>query len=230
MDSLLIVFPFEGSDPEQIEAVGRKILHQPVEAAEHSDRRAAFFAGRAALAFAFKYLKIKAFAKTCQPYGYLSVVDDKGKGIPNLYCNVTHTDKLALAAVCTSPVGVDVERMDRSVSQVIRRILSAEEKAALSHGNNPELDSRGIRTDLALWCAKEAYTKALGLGLGAGLEQITVDIGHSPPFPVVTDVLGPQALSEPLVEVSIQNDYLIAICSEAENIQKGFKKLHFEFG
>jgi phosphopantetheinyl transferase len=84
-------------------------------------------------------------------------------------------------ALADRPVGVDVERID-SRSELPLTLLHPREREALLDlppGRRPRAFAR-------LWSAKEAYVKALGLGLVRAPESFCVDLGGEDGF-TVTD-------------------------------------------
>jgi 4'-phosphopantetheinyl transferase len=75
--------------------------------------------------------------------------------------NISHSRSLAVIALADEfEVGVDVERLDRRSSAVLRT-LTASESAALAAAG----DDRHVEL-LRVWCRKEALAKAIGGGLG----------------------------------------------------------------
>jgi len=98
-----------------------------------------------------------------------------------LHFNLAHTDGLVvLAAGRVDRVGVDVEILGRTVRpELARRYFSATEAAALDALPAGERALRFLR----LWTLKEAYLKATGQGVGAGLDRATFDFdGEVPVF------------------------------------------------
>ena len=73
---------------------------------------------------------------------------------PHLHFNLSHTAGLALCAVSSQPVGVDVERLREVSEGVARFVLTAEERRSLD-------EAAGGR----LWVRKEALLKGTGEGL-----------------------------------------------------------------
>ena len=87
--------------------------------------------------------------------------------------NLSHCDDMALIAVAQSgAVGVDVERVDPAID--VRTLsadyLSGEEQAELSAAPPSEAPLRFTRC----WTRKEAYVKALGVGLSRPLRDFGV--------------------------------------------------------
>ncbi|MGQ0600580.1 MAG: 4'-phosphopantetheinyl transferase family protein [Anaerolineales bacterium] len=89
--------------------------------------------------------------------------------------NVSHSNELALVAVTRGrAIGVDVEAL-RPVDQaddIVRRYCSASEFNAYQ----ALPDSQRPLAFFNLWTRKEAYLKAVGAGLGGGLEQVEVTV------------------------------------------------------
>jgi 4'-phosphopantetheinyl transferase len=89
--------------------------------------------------------------------------------------SVSHTRGLALVAVALArEIGADVERIPGEVpADVVERTFTAAERAAFAA---TPASRRGERF-AAIWTLKEAYAKALGLGLALELERIGFDLG-----------------------------------------------------
>lgn len=92
------------------------------------------------------------------------VVEVADSGAPylagaNLSLSIAHTQGLALAAVCSEPIGIDVEKASRNVSTLMRSLHPGEVDLAMSVGV------------VGCLVAKEAVAKATGLGLGGSLAR-----------------------------------------------------------
>ncbi len=89
--------------------------------------------------------------------------------------NLSHTRELVACAVSRAcPLGVDVEGIDvaRDVSGVARRVLSETE-----YGDwNSRTGEARARRFFEYWTLKEAYIKALGVGLDQPLRDLTFTI------------------------------------------------------
>lgn len=88
---------------------------------------------------------------------------------PRLHVSLSHSDEMAAFAVFARPIGVDIERMSPTVDHaaVGRWICSPPEYHALTALVDLGLDDRFF----TLWTLKEAYGKATGQGLGAGVRD-----------------------------------------------------------
>lgn len=96
-------------------------------------------------------------------------------GVDTLQFNLSHTRGITACVIGLGvEVGIDVERTDRNVLDV-----------GLSFFSKPETDyirsqpkERWNETACMIWTMKEAYVKAMGYGLGFGLENFNVLAGN----------------------------------------------------
>lgn len=101
-----------------------------------------------------------------------------GAGAPGLPLrfNLSHSADLALVAVAVggapSDVGVDVEQLNARVEalRLARRFFAPEERNALEAFEGDERVAEFFR----IWTLKEAYLKALGVGLRRALDSFAV--------------------------------------------------------
>jgi 4'-phosphopantetheinyl transferase len=94
--------------------------------------------------------------------------------------SISHSgDLVAVAVAAEAPVGIDLERLDRSlrVDELARLVLAASEARALA-ALGPE---RRERDFLVGWTRKEAVAKATGAGLRLPLTQILITPPDEPP-------------------------------------------------
>jgi 4'-phosphopantetheinyl transferase len=89
--------------------------------------------------------------------------------------SVSHTAGLALVAVGVGrDIGADAERIRAEVPEdVVARTFTAAERAALAATPAAGRSERFT----AIWTLKEAYAKALGLGLAFDLDRIGFELG-----------------------------------------------------
>jgi 4'-phosphopantetheinyl transferase len=106
----------------------------------------------------------------CNPQGKPRLTDPS---LLPLQFNVSHTSGMALLAVTVEhAVGIDVERIDRAVSDhdMAARYFSPTESAYLA-SLSPDHRTREF---LTYWTCKEAYLKMRGIGLSGGLAQCEI--------------------------------------------------------
>ena len=99
------------------------------------------------------------------------------------YVSIAHCDGMVVAAVHEYPVGVDVECLEREVSEKRRQGLSVKlfqpaltEKSVEDVSEGDEKNCSPVRSFLVNWTRHEAYGKMLGTGLqGAENWEISED-------------------------------------------------------
>ncbi len=104
----------------------------------------------------------------------------RGSTSIGLEFNLSHSGELALAAFCVSTsVGVDIEHARRAIDPeaLIARFGSPGEHAMLMALAPPERKRRFLE----LWTCKEAWLKATGEGIAAGLEKVEIDVSTGAP-------------------------------------------------
>lgn len=108
-------------------------------------------------------------------------------GSEALHFNLSHSEDLAVLALCVAPVGVDVERIGGPHEDVAQRYFSAAEAAAFLATPEAERAEAFYRC----WTAKEAFLKALGTGFSRRSDSFTINYpAAAPPRLVDVDWLG----------------------------------------
>ena len=95
-------------------------------------------------------------------------------GAPPLHFSLSHTRGLVSAVVSQAVVGVDAEGEPRcdDLALLIDRVCSLDERRQIAALAPAEWAMRFFD----VWTLKEAYVKALGVGIGAPLHQISFDL------------------------------------------------------
>jgi 4'-phosphopantetheinyl transferase len=118
------------------------------------------------------------------PSGKPSLRDETGSG--GIRFNVSHADGVALYAVTRGrDVGVDIERIraDMASERIAERFFSPREVAAL-RALRPDRQCEAFFT---CWTRKEAYVKARGAGITAGLDQFDVSLAPDEPAAILAN-------------------------------------------
>ncbi|GGT22217.1 4'-phosphopantetheinyl transferase family protein [Streptomyces chromofuscus] len=92
------------------------------------------------------------------------------RGYDGLHISLSHTDGLLLAGLATDgPIGVDAERGDRPLygAGLCRQMCTPHEAERIEALPPAERNSAVVR----VWTLKEAYSKAVGLGLRLGFTE-----------------------------------------------------------
>lgn len=90
-----------------------------------------------------------------------------------LQFSLSHTQDYALLAISHTPLGVDVEKIEpqRAELSIAKRFFAEEEYQHLATLPEPER----IQAFFSVWTRKEAFVKALGLGLSYPLNAFAVN-------------------------------------------------------
>jgi 4'-phosphopantetheinyl transferase len=110
-------------------------------------------------------------------YGKPFISDDQNRGALNF--NLSHSNGMALYAVARGRrVGVDIEYMreDFATLEVAEGFFSKDEVEALKAA---PVDRR-TEAFFNCWSRKEAYIKAIGMGVSYPLDSFTVSLGVAP--------------------------------------------------
>ena len=95
--------------------------------------------------------------------------------------NLSHSDQAAIFAFATRRVGIDVERVRSQIDALglAHQAFTPLEIEALSAAAEGQRESLFF----TIWTRKEAYIKAVGLGLSAPVREMTVGPGPAPGEP-----------------------------------------------
>jgi len=108
----------------------------------------------------------------------------------DLRFNLSHSDDLVIVAVMRSrEVGVDVERIrpELATRGIARRFFAPAEVAALDRLEGTDF----VHAFFACWTRKEAYVKAVGLGLSLDLNTFAVSVAPAEPARLLSADGGP---------------------------------------
>lgn len=90
--------------------------------------------------------------------------------LPQWYFSLSHAGHYAVLAVANSPIGVDIEQIHDINPCIADRYFTTAEQCQISQSSDPTAQFFHI------WTCKEAYVKAVGLGLQMGLQSFSVDL------------------------------------------------------
>jgi len=158
-------------------AAARALLGaQPSGARQRIDDRRRSLVARAALA------RLAAATTHVDPAAVVVAHDERGRPVlrdcPELHVSVAHSGDFVACAISGRRVGVDVERTDRPEADdaLGARVCAPTERRRLEH-MPAEPRTRAL---IRLWARKEAFAKALGVGLALPFEQL--DVRHDIPL------------------------------------------------
>lgn len=206
-------------DRADLESKARKVVSPaPLREPGLSDtRHLSYLGGRAAIGYLLQNERLEASVRPNPRFGYLELAPPCQR-----FANVSHTDRWAAAVLGHRTVGIDIERLDRDSTMVVRRVIAESEKKFL--GKAHAVGKHAVSPALALWCAKESVSKALGLGIVFGMQDFEIDLAVFP-HAVKLSRPGPLPLVEPVVHLELKGELLVAVCSERSELQNGVKWL-----
>lgn len=152
-----------------------------------------------------------------ETYGFPYFKEKDGSACHRLFCSLSHTEGAAVAALSNFPIGIDIEKKDRSVDRVLKKTASIEEIRSLDTAVF-QLKNEVVDPRLLIWVGKEALAKASGLGLRKGLLPFRIYFGEHLPFKAQCAVEGPTALKNPVITYHIKDAYLVSIAYSGELI------------
>jgi 4'-phosphopantetheinyl transferase len=125
----------------------------------------------------------------------------------DVFFNLSRAGELCLIAVGgEGPVGIDVEEL-RDVPELVglvrSRFAASEAAAILERSGEPRL-----RAFYRCWTRKEAYLKASGTGIGAGLEGVVVSVGERP---ALLSVPGASVADWSLLDLALESGFAGAV-------------------
>jgi 4'-phosphopantetheinyl transferase len=147
--------------------------------------------------------------------------------------NIAHTTGMIVCALQAAPsgnnqLGVDVESIERAsaIDRVKQRVFSAYELQQLETLTGKQRSERLV----GLWTAKEAWTKALGIGLGYDFRTVSFDIAGRTASISQKHSDKPVLVPWHLHLVQIDGDFRVAVATDREEpypktMQLGFNQL-----
>ncbi len=149
-------------------------------------------------------------------YGEFGKPEVKCAGEARVRFSVSHSGDMALFAITRARrVGVDVERV-RAMSgdgRFAAQLFAASENARLAALG--EQERRGAF--FQLWTAKEAYLKAVGMGLTMPLDRVEVALGENEPMRLASlDGDVHEAQPWQLERINVGPDYKAALAVEGQ--------------
>lgn len=136
--------------------------------------------------------------------------------VPSLYYSLSHSGDRALIGVTRDKeVGVDVEHIRPLIDadNIVRRYFSAGEQTIWRSLSADEQLAAFFRC----WTRKEAYLKAQGIGLSAGLDQFEVSLAPGEPACLLRINDSTRSITRwRMYEISADMDYMAACVVDGE--------------
>ena len=139
--------------------------------------------------------------------------------VTSLSFNLSHSQEIVLYAIAQGKsIGIDLEhiRAIPDVDQIVARFFSEKEQRAF-YAFHPEERQKAF---FKVWTCKEAYLKAIGVGLNEPLNNIEVTISPGEAPPLLNAVGNEQDTSRwSLLNLSSPSGYIATLVTEGEEYQ-----------
>lgn len=135
---------------------------------------------------------------TKNKYGKPSLTERK-----DIHFNLSHADGITACFVSDAECGIDCELIREYRPNVMKRVFSDSEQKMLMSAPENERDMMFFR----LWTLKEAYIKAIGIGLSFPMRDIEFSFGNGCIFSNAEEYEFKQYI--------IKNKYIVSICKKA---------------
>jgi 4'-phosphopantetheinyl transferase len=137
---------------------------------------------------------------------------------PNLHFNISHTDHLAVLAIDTKLVGVDIEKISTARMAVANRFFSESEKEMLKNCTKAKRD----RLFFELWTIRESFVKAIGCGIFGTMGDFTPEKNESGWI-----VNHPDTGLWNIRHYNLSADYIVALCSKNQVFPEAIEMIDF---
>jgi len=127
--------------------------------------------------------------------------------------NLSHAGNLVCVAVSfDSEIGLDIEtRSDHDFLNIAAQFFHPDEYQQLREAHSHERERMFYR----LWTMKEAFFKALGTGITAGLEKINIDLRCNPPKIFLAEDLPVLADTWTVFDTTLYDDTFLALAHQS---------------
>jgi Phosphopantetheinyl transferase len=126
-----------------------------------------------------------------------------------IHFNITHSHDYVVVAFSDKRVGVDIELITEIDTQEILNHFHVDEISHL------ETSTDHLNEFYRIWTRKEAYLKALGIGMMSGLNKEST----------IENTIHSNGMSWYVHSIDLFSDYHLAICTEIEHCKFNFHQL-----
>jgi len=130
--------------------------------------------------------------------------------------NVSHSNDLALIAVAQKQnIGIDIEKINHESDHqaLITRFFSKAEQAEFQ----TMLDANKAKAFCACWTRKEAFIKAVGDGVGYGLDKFDITVDPENQTPEI-NLRKPTEETWSAINLPINDDYMACLVSDRDSL------------
>ena len=123
-----------------------------------------------------------------------------------IHFNISHSCEWVVCAISSQEIGIDIEKMEPINISIAKKFFNVEEYQFLLM----QKEAERVPSFYQIWCAKESYVKAIGVGLSISLDAFTIGI--------VDDAIvlknGIDSIDYYLKELYIDLNYKLIVCSK----------------
>lgn len=123
------------------------------------------------------------------------------KEYPHIFHNISHTTGLVVCAIGDAPMGIDVEEIRPFSENIIRKVMSEQEKEQFYKLKGEEQNAFFFK----IWTLKESYVKARGWGITIPLTEFSFELGSDG---ITCSVPGVQ-----IVQYCLKEKYVLSLCT-----------------
>ncbi len=140
-----------------------------------------------------------------EPFRRPEIVVPKNAG---LRFSLSHSGSFGLVGIAANAIGVDIEKIQptMNVERLATRFFSLDEAARLR--NLPEAER--VPGFFRLWVLKEAYLKAIGEGVPAGLSKCEIALHADGPL-IIRSEFESREPQHALIEIPVSKGYVAAL-------------------
>lgn len=121
---------------------------------------------------------------------------------PEIHFNLSHAKGIAACIVSENECGIDCEKVRPFRENVMRRAFSGQERALVADSDEPD------KMFFRLWTLKEAYVKALGIGISYPLAEAEFSFREGE---IVTEIRG-YSFRQYLIR---GGEYIVSVCEKS---------------
>lgn len=131
------------------------------------------------------------------------------KNTEGICFNLSHSGKYAAGAFSRYEVGIDIERIQKQSMELAKRFYAPQEYEFILQQPPHLRDEMFTR----LWCLKESYIKAIGLGMSMSLDSFYFIIDEK------VKIIQNYREKEFIFHEAVLEDYKLAVCGEEEEFR-----------
>jgi 4'-phosphopantetheinyl transferase len=136
------------------------------------------------------------------------------KNYPDIFFNLSHSERYVACAVSDSPIGVDIEYIQDIDLSVAKNYFYGSEYDYILNNNNKK------KAFFELWVLKESYMKMTGLGFRLALDEFYIEIDDE------IKLIHKENTAKLGLWTVCDGEYMLSVCSEDKVTEPVLINLH----